>query len=229
MNLAQFQAWLNARGARIDVDGKGGPRTRQAVLDVFSNTNAPAITPQDEIHFAARLGGTVRQLRAVSKVESSGGGYNDDGQPKALYERHYAWRRLRLNIPFLSNPAPGGYTIDADRDGINDSWEKVADMALRNPIVAFESASFGKFQIMGAWGIKLGYANAIEFAYSMVKGERGHYEALVRYIEIFGLKQAFQSLSTDPNACKAFALGYNGPAYWKASPPYNERLAAAMR
>ncbi len=228
MNLARFQAWLNAHGANIGVDGKPGPRTRQAILDVFSNLKAEPITGAQESIFAARLGGTVKQLRAVAKVESSGGGWNDDGQPKALYERHYAWRRLRLNIPLLSNPAPGGYTIDADRDGINDSWEKVADMALRNPIVAFESASFGKFQIMGAWGPKLGYANAIEFAYSMVGSERGHYEALVRYIEVFGLKAAFQALSTDPVSCRAFAKGYNGPAYWKANPPYNVRLARAM-
>ncbi len=227
MNVAQLQQWLNARGANLVVDGKAGPKTRAAIFTAFTNLKAEAITSPQEITFAARLGGTVKQLRAVAKVESSGGGWNDGGQPKALFERHYAWRRLRVIIPLLSNPAPGGYTIDADKDGLNDSWEKVADLAMRNPLAAFESASFGKFQIMGAWAAKLGYANAIEFAHSMVDSERGHYEALVRYIEKFDLKPAFQALSTDPDACRAFAKGYNGPAYEKGG--YHLKLFGAMK
>jgi N-acetylmuramidase len=224
MNLAQFQAWLNAHGANIAVDGKAGPVTRKAIIDTFTNLNASAISQQDLIHFAARLGGTVKQVQAVAKVESAGGGWNDQGQPKALYERHYAWRRLKILIPFLSNPSPGGYTLDADRDGLNDSWEKIADMAMRNPIVAFESASFGKFQVMGAWAVKLGYANAIEFAYSMVAAERAHYEALVRYIEVFGGKAKFQAISRDWRTCTAFAQFYNG----KGQKGYDKRISEAM-
>ncbi len=226
MTLKEFQRWLNARGAGgIAEDGRGGPATRAAIFKVFTNLRASAVTPDDIARIAQRLGGTPRQINAVAKVESAGGGYNDQGQPKALYERHYFWKRLRIVIPLLSNPAPGGYTIDADRDGLNDSWEKLADAAMRNPIAAFESASFGKFQVMGAWAVKLGYANAIEFAYSMVASERGHYEALVRYIEVFGLAKAFRALSTNPADCTAFARLYNGPA----QKGYDVRLAAAMR
>jgi len=224
MTLAEFQTWLNAHGASLTVDGKGGPATRAAIFAVFTNRNAAAVTDAQIASFASRLGGTVKQVRAVSKVESGGGGWNDQGQPKALYERHYFWRRMQVIIPLLSNPAPGGYTIDADRDGLNDSWEKLADAAMRNPIAAFESASFGKFQVMGAWGTKLGYANAIEFAYSMVSSEAAHYEALVRYIEKFGLVAAFRKLSTDWRDCTDFARGYNG----KGQQGYDRRLAQAM-
>jgi len=225
MNLRDFQMWLNAHGASIAVDGKGGPATRAAVFKVFTNLNAPAVTSQEIAAFANRLGGTAKQVNAVAKVESAGGGFNDQGQPKALYERHYFWRRLRIIIPLFSNPSPGGYTIDADRDGLNDSWEKIADAAMRNPIAAFESASFGKFQVMGAWGTKLGYTNAIEFAYSLSRSETAHYEALVRYIERFGLVQAFRKISTDWRACTDFARGYNG----KGQKGYDRRIADAMR
>lgn len=227
MTLADFQKWLNDHGANIEVDGKRGPATRAAILDVFVNKKAPGVTPTDIALIAARLGGTARQVGAVAKVESAGGGWDDAGRLKCLYERHYFWKRLRIKIPLLSDPTPGGYTIDADRDGINDSWEKVADAAMRNPVAAFESASFGKFQIMGAWAAKLAYANAIEFVWALTRSEAAHYEALARYIEVNGLKPAFQALSTNPETCRKFAAGYNGSRYAKGN--YHGKLAAAMR
>jgi len=225
MDGKQLQLWLNARGASLVVDGKPGAKTRAAIFDVFTCKSAKSINDAEIAAYAKRLGGKVRQLQAVAKVESAGGGWNDQGQPKALYERHYAWKRLQIKIPFLSDPSPGGYTIDADKDGLNDSWEKIADLALRNPIAAFESASFGKFQIMGAWAAKLGYANALDFAYSMVKDEAGHYEALVRFIDVMGGRAKFQALSSDWRTNTLFSVFYNGPK----QKGYDHRLAEAMK
>lgn len=233
MKLKELQVWLNNHGARsirhggpIDEDGKGGPETRAAILRVFANLSAPAVTQEELLGFARRLGGSLNQVKAVSIVESGGSGYNDQGQPKALYERHYMWKRLRIRIPLLSDPVPGGYTIDADKDGLNDSWEKLADAAmLGNPIKAFESASFGKFQVMGAWAEKLGYENALEFAYSMVGAEVAHYEALVRYIEVFGGVAKFRAISGNPANCTPFAEFYNGPK----QKGYDRRIATEMR
>ena len=227
MNLRDLQLWLNAHGASLVVDGKGGPATRSAILNVFVNKSAPAVTPADIAQVAARLGGTPRQVAAVAKVESAGGGWDDAGRLKCLYERHYFWKRIQIKIPFLSNPVPGGYTIDADHDGINDSWEKVADAAMRSPIAAFESASWGKFQIMGAHAKSLGFANAIEFVWALSRSERAHYDALAKFIEVNGLRQAFKQLSTNPDQCRDFARRYNGGAYEKNA--YHRKLAEAMR
>ena len=233
MNLKEFQIWLNNHGAKsihtggqIAEDGKKGAETRAAVFQVFTNLQAPAVSKQQLIGFAERLGGSFNQIKAVSIVESGGSGFNDQGQPKALYERHYFWKRIQIRIPFLSDPAAGGYTIDADKDGLNDSWEKLADAAMTgNVLKAFESASFGKFQVMGAWGEKLGYANALEFAYSMVGSEVAHYEALVRYIEVFGGKAKFQAINGNPANCTPFAKFYNGPK----QRGYDSRIAAEIR
>jgi hypothetical protein len=225
MTPKELQQWLVAHGQPVLVDGRPGPQTRAAILAAFSNRNAPAVTSEEIAGFARRLGGSAKQVRAVATVESAGGGFNDDGQPKALYERHYVWKRLRIKIPFLSDPSPGGYTVDADRDGICDSWEKIADMAMRNPLAAFESASFGKFQIMGAWAAKLGYGNAIEFAYALSRSEAAHYEALCRYIEVFGGVAKFRALSGNPADCRPFAEFFNGPR----QKGYDGRLARAMR
>lgn len=227
MNLLQYQRWLNDHGADLVEDGMRGPATRAAPFAVFANLKAPAASQEEKRTIAAALGGSLEQIEAVAKVKSAGGGFQPDGLPKALYERHYAFRRLRIRIPLLSDPTPGGYTTDADRDGLNDNWEKIADLALRNPIAAFESASFGKFQIMGAWAVKMGYANALEFVWALSRSEAAHYEALGRFITANGLTNAFRRISANPMDCEDFARLYNGKA--GIARGYHQKIARAMR
>ncbi len=227
MNLSEFQSWLNRHGANIKVDGQGGPATRSAIMQVFTNKKATAITASEIDGIALALGVTGKQLRAVAKVESGGGGWNDQGQPKILWERHYFFKRILIAIPWISNPKGGDYTLDANRNGVNDSWEKLCLAACRKPVGAFESASWGKFQIMGAHAVSLGYANALEFAYSMVSNERAHYLALAAFVRVNGLIPAMRALSTNPETCRAFASRYNGSGYRQNA--YHDKLAAAMR
>lgn len=227
MNTFQLQAWINERACRevVVVDGKPGPRTRAALIDAFRNKHAPAVTPGELRMYADRLGCTVRQMAAVASVESAGGGWDDTGLLKALYERHYLWRRVKLAVPFLSDPKPGGYTIDADKDGINDSWEKLADATLRfGADLAFECASFGKFQIMGAWWKKLGYPSVLDFVYSMTANEANHYGAFARYIEVNNLQSAMRRVSDRIEDCTPIAVGYNGPK----QKGYDARIARAF-
>lgn len=227
--IANLQIWLNTKGAspKLTIDGVSGPATRRAFFETFRNRSAPAISPQDISLFAARLGVTNTQIAAFASVESSGDGWDDTGLLKCLYERHYGWKRFQILNPFLSNPSPGGYTIDADRDGINDSWEKVADAALTfcEPNKAFECASWGKFQIMGAWALKLGYSSPTEFVWLLSRDETAHYEAFVRFIEQFDLTAALRKVNGNPINCLDIARAYNG----KGQKGYDARIAAAFR
>lgn len=228
LEAMQLQTWLNSHGASLKVDGAAGPKTRAAIFDVFRNVDAPAVTPAEIRMFGDRLGGDAARMRAVAEVEAPRGGWDASGLMTCLYERHYLWRRIAIKVPFLADPKPGGYTIDIDDDGINDSWEKVADAACRfGAAKAFECASWGKFQIMGAWWQRLGYKSALDFVWGMSRAEVAHYEALCRYIERFDLSAAFRAISADPEDCRAFAKGYNGSTYWKHA--YHERIAAAFR
>jgi len=225
-----LQRWLNLRGCKpaLTEDGVPGPATRSGIIETFRNTAAPAATPADLIQLAARLNCTVRQILAVAKVESAGGGWDDQGLLKCLYERHYLWRRVKMAVPFLSNPSPGGYTVDADKDGINDSWEKVADATLRfGAGFAFECASWGKFQIMGAHWKSLGYPTVLDMVWAMSRSEAAHYDAFARFIEANGLTKALQAINGDPENSRAFAKGYNGSGYAKYV--YHLKIAAAWK
>ncbi len=221
-----LQLWLNVRGAGLDVDGKGGPATRSAIIETFRNIAAPAISPMGKANIAARLGVSVRQLETVARVESAGGGWDNSGLLKCLWERHYLWRRIKLAVPLLSNPSPGGYTTDANGDGINDSWEKLADASLRFGFgVAAECASFGKFQVMGAHWKALGYPSVEDMVWGLSRSEEAHYELLARFVEENGLLPAMRSINGTPANCLAFARGYNG----KGQKGYDVRLAETFR
>jgi hypothetical protein len=221
MDLKAFQGFLNGHGASIVEDGAGGPATRAAIKTVFSNTAAPAVTDADIVAFAERLQCSVQQIKAVATVESSGGGFTDAGQPKILFERHYFHRLTNGRFPTSpwNNVSAGGYRE-------MDSWKKLAHAACLDPLAALASASWGKFQVMGQHAEKLGWENSLAMAYSMVKNEAAHYEALVRYVWTFGLTNAIRRLSTNPADNEAFAKGYNGPGFRQYD--YHVKLARAM-
>lgn len=222
MNVRELQEWLNEHGQCIPVDGLGGRQTRDAILKAFVNLNAPAVEDVDIDGFASAIGCTPKQIRAIAKVESSGGGFTNEGRPKILFERHYFWRLTEGKFPrsLWNDPKYGGYSA-------MDSWQKLTRAACQDPHAAFSSASWGKFQVMGAHWSKLDYRSPIAMAWTMTRSEADHYEALVRYIAKFGLVEEARALSTNPEDNRAFAKGYNGPAYDRNR--YHVKLAEAMR
>jgi hypothetical protein len=232
-NRIALQRFLVSKGAILTVDGVVGPHTQRSLFDLFANKAVPKVTP-NQIGFVAReLGVQPEQVRAVAAVESSGGGFLPSGHPKILWERHWFFKRIGRSLSassvigaFLASPQMGGYTLDADKDGINDSWEKLIEACATDPVAAFESCSWGMFQIMGGHWKALGYPDVFEFAWSMRESEFGHYCALAAFIKANGLAKAMRALGTSPAANAAFARGYNGPAYAKNA--YDRKLATAM-
>lgn len=205
----------------VTADGIFGPASRQAMLDRFTNTHAAAVTAQDIAAFARRLGCTEKQIRAVAQVESAGGGFDNRGRPKILFERHLFHRLTngQWSPSNFSRREGGGYS--------DDSWAKLALACAKSPDAAFSSCSWGKFQVLGMHWSKLGYESPLALAVSTVGSEAAHYELLVRYVERFGLADELRALSSNPETCRAFAAGYNGPAYQRFN--YHAKLAAAMR
>lgn len=226
--IRNLQAWINAHGGFVTVDGRWGPQTRNAVIEVFRNRKAPAATPAEIALIARTHGFDERAMMAVAKVESGGSGWDNDGLLKCLWERHWLFRRVKLAVPFLSDPKPGGYTIDADNDGVNDSWEKLADATGRFGFnIAAECASFGKFQVMGGHWKALGYPSVADMIWRLSRSEAAHYELFARYIVANGLTRTLNRVDGSPENARRIAAGYNGSGY--AAGRYHEKIAAAWR
>lgn len=233
LNVAWLQKWLNAHGANLVIDGQGGTLTRAAIIQVFVNKNAQAITQAQLQAIAQDIGDTsTKRINAVAKVESAGGGWFETGLPKILYERHKFWERMQDKmkrvVSWFANPKAGDYTIDANKNGINDSWEKLSYAACVDPLAAFQSISIGKFQVLGRWYRECGFEHPIEMLWAARNDEYAHYKMLRDYIlNVANLKSAFLKISSNPENCRDFARGYNGPAYAKYD--YHTKIAKEMR
>lgn len=174
---------------------------------------------------AERLGVEPAAISAVDDIESRDSGFLPDGRPRILFERHVMYKRLKkagvtadvfaARYPALVNPQPGGY-----RGGASE-WFRLALARDIHRQSADESASWGRYQIMGFHWQALGYASIEAFVAAMSESEAAQLDAFCRFIESDpALHRALRSLDW-----KTFARIYNGPGYRKNA--YDTRLAAA--
>lgn len=238
MNLKELQSWLNEKGAspKLVVDGLGGPRTREAFIQVFTNKNASAVTSDQILNIAKTLGDTnQKRIMAVAKVESAGSSYTNDGLVKILWERHLFYRQVKKVIYFagyknqyISHPDFGGYTMDINNNKINDSWEKLSYAVCTDVDAAIQSISIGKFQVLGKYYKEMGYKQPIDMLWDASRSESSHYNMLANYIlKVANLKNAFLRISANPETCRDFAKGYNGSMYAKYD--YHTKIASAYK
>ena len=208
MNIRDLQAALVPLGNPMLVcDGDYGPATRAAVLAAFTNLHAELDTLAHIGEEAILLHCSLAQIRAAAAVESAGGGFDKNGRPKILYERHKFHRATGgvWSVAAFSNEMGGGYG--------EDSWRKLLDAIGRDVDAAFGSCSWGKFQVMGEEWKVLGYRSAFDLAHSCVTGEAAHYDLFARFIKAHHLEGALGAITGDAETCRAFASGYNGRGY----------------
>ena len=177
---------------------------------------------------AKALGIEVAALRAVIEVECKGSGFNADGTPVILFERHVFRQRLIANgktvvadkamreRPDLCSKSTGAYGLYSAQHGrLNAAAQYHRDSAL-------ESASWGIGQVMGYHWQALGYPSLQTFINAMYKDEASQLDAMCRYIKVNNLINALKNKDW-----KSFARGYNGAAYAKNS--YDVKLGNAYK
>ena len=177
---------------------------------------------------ARHYGIKVAALRAVIEVECKASGFNDDGTPVILYERHKFYEGLRAigwitkssewyaAYPDLCNPNSGGY------GKYSEQHLKLARASKLNREVALESCSWGVGQVMGYHWKALGYTTLQQFINCMYKSEYEQLDAMCRYIKHNGLIKYINA-----NDWVGFALRYNGKAYKKNN--YDVKLRDAYK
>ncbi|QDQ89151.1 DUF3380 domain-containing protein [Alcaligenaceae bacterium SJ-26] len=212
---------LQARAGLVD-DGKFGPKT-DAYLR--GSETGHLLKQRDLVNAANRLGVDLPSVMAVNEVESTGSGFIEPGVPKILFERHVFWQRLRargIDPAPLAQKYPG--TVNQKRGGYAGGRSEYTRLhvALQiNRDAAWESASWGAFQIMGYHWETLGFDSVQAFVEAMRSGEAAQLDSFAAFI------------LADPNLHRAlkgrkwstFARIYNGPAY--AENLYDVKLSRA--
>lgn len=166
---------------------------------------------------AKRLGVEVAALRAILEKESSGSGFNADGTPKILYERHIMYQRLtehfglatakywatgRSDLVYSKGYGAGGYGKYSEQP------KKLEAAAKIDRTSALESCSWGIAQIMGYHWKLCGFSSVQQFVNAMYKSEDSQFEVFVKFLEGSGIVPYLQKLDW-----ANVALRYNGKNY----------------
>ncbi|HEU0177511.1 MAG TPA: N-acetylmuramidase family protein [Blastocatellia bacterium] len=184
-----------------------------------ANANPPALLENDFVIAATNLGVEVAAIMAVAQVEAGGRrGFEADGRPIIRYELHIFQRRTNgiyhQTHPHLSQP-----TLAAGnpyhRGGQPNEWSLIHGAMIlrdgnrnRRSSDAWQSTSWGMFQVMGFNYAAVGWGNIDDFVADMFRSEAQHLQAFIGYCRNNHLIQHIQNQNW-----AAFALGYNGPNY----------------
>lgn len=183
------------------------------------------LSKSDVVASAKALGVEAAALKSVIDVEARSSGFDNQGRPTILFERHKMWKYLGEINYFtwrkkLNAEHPDVCHKDAGAYNVRSQYEKLAIAEAVNWDAAHKSASWGLGQVMGFNFASLGYTDLKEFIDAMYESEAKQLDAMCRYIKVNNLVDDLQR-----HDWKGFAKGYNGSAYAKNK--YDDKLRAA--
>jgi hypothetical protein len=183
----------------------------------------PRLTPYAIAEAARAAGLDPALVAAVIEVETGGaGGLLEDDRPRILFEAHVFSRltagRWNGTHPDISRRqwVRGLYLGGAAEYG------RLERAMLLDSDAALKACSWGLFQIMGFNHEMLGFATVAEMVEDARRGEPAQVAHGLRFIEAAGLKDMLRN-----HDWRAFARGYNGPAF--EANAYHTKLEAAFR
>lgn len=188
-----------------------------------------SLTEKDFQDAAEELSVDVAAIKAVAEVESRGDGFLPSGEPKILFERHkfHKYTNGKFSTPENRNiswptPSKRGTGKINEYGATSEQHARLAKAAALDRDAALQSASWGRFQVMGFNWKSLEYPSLQSFINAMYRSEADHLDAFLRYVKANGLLGALRN-----HRWAAFARGYNGKDYKINN--YDTKLAAAYR
>src|SRR5258708_240890 len=169
---------------------------------------------------AQKLGVEPAAIWAVCDVESAGSGFLPDTRPKILFEAHsfhtLTGGRYDRAYPNISSPV-----WDRSLYGASGAhqYDRLTEAISLNREAGLESASWGRFQIMGSNYDACGYSDVEAFVAAMVASEFNHLDAFAKFCQSNGITRYLVN-----HDWSHFALRYNGPGQ---VPFYAQKLADA--
>lgn len=178
------------------------------------------LTAEDFQRAAAALSCELACIKAVAEVESRGNGFLASKRPKILFEAHVFSQRTQhrydTSFPAISSPRWN----KALYQGGEKEYDRLAKALALNVGAALESASWGRFQIMGYNYRPAGFLSVEAFVAAMFKTEGQHLDAFVNFLRRTRLDAPLRE-----KRWASFAKGYNGPGY--AENKYDVKLQQA--
>jgi len=178
------------------------------------------LTAEDFQRAAAALQCELACIQAVAEVESRGDGFLPSKRPKILFEAHIFSRLTQHRYDTSSPSISSRRWKKALYQGGEKEYDRLAKALALNPGAALESASWGRFQIMGYNYRLAGFLSVETFVAAMFKTEGQHLDAFVNFLRSTHLDAPLRE-----KRWAAFARGYNGPGY--AENKYDVKLQQA--
>lgn len=184
------------------------------------------ITDADLILAAIELNVDLAVIKAIKEVESGGVGIQN-GIPTMLFEGHIFWQRLKARkidpnkfVRGNENILYPKWTKSHYSKNNNGEYERLKKAIAINEAAAYESASYGLFQIMGVNYRMCGFNSAKEMYIAMSQNTDNHLDAFMKFINAKGIIPYLRTKNW-----KKIAYLYNGAAY--AQNNYNVKLEIA--
>ena len=179
------------------------------------------LTEADYQRAAESLGCDVAAIKAVCEVEAPQGGFHDDGvTPRILFEAHHFASLTSHQYNESHSDISSRYWNRSLYKGGMAEHKRLQKAAALDREAALQSASWGKFQIMGFNWTLTGAKSLQEFVNDMYRSEGAHLDAFVGFVKASNLADALRE-----HRWTDFARGYNGAGY--AANRYDVKLAVA--
>lgn len=169
---------------------------------------------------AFQIGVGEDETHAFLDVETRGSGFDAQGRPRILFERHKfhkyvpAAKRAQAVKAGLASTTTGGYGKESEQYG------KLARAIAIDERAALYSCSWGLGQIMGFNHDLAGYSTVEAMVKAFMADEENHLAAAIHFIKATNLDDELRR-----HDWAGFARGYNGTNY--RINKYDEKLADA--
>ena len=181
--------------------------------------SALKLTEEDIRAAASLIAVEIAAIQAVAEVESLGSGFLKSRRPVILFESYQFHIRTKGRY---DNSHPHISTKSWIRNylGGEEEYTRLEEAIALDKRAALESASWGRFQIMGFNHLYCGFDSVEDFVQAHILNEREHLLAFCAFIKSMKLDSHLRN-----HDWISFARLYNGPGY--ARNKYDIRLANA--